>query len=92
MQDWTASTAKLHFSQVLDSAAAEPQVVYRRGKPVGVVLSYAEYTRNRHLLGQKSLAAWLADLRQIDDGDDAAPDFEAPQRRDRPDPLAGLES
>ena len=33
-----------------------------RGKPVGVMVSYDSYTRNRKAFAQKSLARWLEDL------------------------------
>ena len=78
MQGWNASKAKVYFSQILDNAVTEPQLVYRHGKPTGVLLSYEEYMRNRHHIGTKPLSAWFDELQQIDEGD-----FTPPERSDR---------
>lgn len=46
---WSIQDAKNKFSAVVDSAlAGAPQTVARRGKPVVVVMSMAEYERLRH--------------------------------------------
>lgn len=48
--EWTLQDAKNRFSAVVDAAlAGEPQMVTRRGRWVGVVLSAAEYERLRQL-------------------------------------------
>ncbi len=43
MKTWPATKAKQHFSQMIDGAEVEPQLVIRRGEPSGVVISYNEY-------------------------------------------------
>jgi prevent-host-death family protein len=42
---WQVQEAKNKFSQVLDQAENEPQVITRHGRKAGVLMSYAEYRR-----------------------------------------------
>jgi prevent-host-death family protein len=42
---WTAVEAKLRFSELLDSAVQEPQVILRHGKPAGVVIAWDTYNK-----------------------------------------------
>ena len=85
---WTAANAKRHFSEVLEGALTEPQVVLLRGKPSGVMVSVQHYEASSKIQGRKTVADWLADLRTLaaDEGDP-----ELPRRSDRPDQLGGLE-
>ena len=74
MKNWNATDAKQRFAELLASAVNEPQALYRRGKPVGVMMSYEDFTRTRLLQQKKTTAAWLQELREIcreeDDMDD----------------------
>lgn len=65
MNTWQATKAKQHFSQIIDAVKEEPQLVIRRGKPVGVVVSYADYLNSKSLHGKKSLKSWLYELQNI---------------------------
>jgi prevent-host-death family protein len=42
---WQVQEAKNKFSQVLDQAENEPQVITRHGRKAGVLMSYAEYRK-----------------------------------------------
>jgi len=42
---WQVQEAKNKFSQVLDQAETEPQVITRHGRKSGVLMSYKEYRR-----------------------------------------------
>jgi antitoxin Phd len=42
---WQVQEAKNKFSQVLEQAETEPQVITRHGRKAGVLISYAEYCR-----------------------------------------------
>jgi len=65
MKKWNATKAKQYFSEVIDSVVEEPQIVLRRGKPVGVFISYADFLQNASLTGEKSVSHWLSDLELI---------------------------
>jgi prevent-host-death family protein len=62
---WSVAQAKASLSQVLQEAAAAPQVIERRGTPVAVVVSLDQY---RASLGDPAdasamLGRWQAFLR-----------------------------
>jgi prevent-host-death family protein len=42
---WQVQEAKNKFSQVLDQAATEPQVITRHGRKAGVLMSYETYRK-----------------------------------------------
>jgi prevent-host-death family protein len=42
---WTLAGAKAWFSEVVDRAQAEPQIVTRNGKPSAVIVSAEEWAR-----------------------------------------------
>ena len=65
MQTWPATKAKQHFSQIIDWVKEEPQLVIRRGQPVGVVISYEDYLKSASLVEKKSLTNWLQELGYI---------------------------
>lgn len=82
MRTWSAADAKRRFSAVLKNAATEPQIVELRGKPVGVVVSYESFAKNRKAFSQKSLARWMEELQPLHELEG---DMEPPERRSRPD-------
>lgn len=43
---WQVQEAKNKFSQVLDQAVNEPQVITRHGRKAGVLMSYEEYRKH----------------------------------------------
>ncbi len=51
--DWSARDAQSRLSAVIDAAQAEPQIVTKRGKPVALVVSVAEFEQLRRLSGAK---------------------------------------
>lgn len=57
-----AADAKRRFSQLIHSAAEEPQLVELRGKPVGVVVSYDRFTKDSHLSAEQTVEEWLEQL------------------------------
>ena len=79
LHSWTAAEAKLNFSEVLDSAHKEPQLILRHGKPAGVVIDYELY-RSRQTALAPGLSAWLDELTEIHQREG---DFEPPARGDR---------
>ncbi len=87
MNTWTAANAKRHFSEVLEGALTEPQVVLLRGKPTGVLISVDHFAAVQKIQGQKTIKAWLESLQSI--GDEADP--EPSLRSNRKDQLEGLE-
>jgi prevent-host-death family protein len=42
---WQVQEAKNKFSEVLERAETEPQVITRHGKKTGVLMSYAQYQK-----------------------------------------------
>ncbi|MCB1177945.1 MAG: type II toxin-antitoxin system prevent-host-death family antitoxin [Leptospiraceae bacterium] len=47
--DWKVATAKSQFSELIQQANKEPQVIFNRQKPSVVVLSYEEFNRLHNL-------------------------------------------
>lgn len=45
MREAAATKAKNHFGQILDTAMTEPVTIEKKGRPVAVLLSFAEYQR-----------------------------------------------
>jgi len=83
MKTWQATIAKQHFSQVIDAVKEEPQLVIRRGEPVGVIISYQDYLDSRSLQEKRSLEGWMNELRTINEMEEDMPDIE---RLDREQP------
>jgi prevent-host-death family protein len=52
--NWQVQEAKNKFSEVLERAATEPQVITRHGKKAGVLMSYAHY-QQRTAAGKGSI-------------------------------------
>jgi prevent-host-death family protein len=69
MKTWNATEAKQYFSKVIDSVVDEPQIVLRRGKPVGVVISYSDFVQNRSLTEDQTVSHWLLELDKIRDSE-----------------------
>jgi len=45
MKETTATEAKNRFGKILDQAMTEPVAIDKNGRPVAVLLSFAEYQR-----------------------------------------------
>jgi len=81
---WKISEAKQNFSEVVKSAAAEPQLIFNRKRLVAAVVdgetlvAFEDWRAGRELA---SLADRFAKLRTLIAGEDY--DLEVPERRDR---------
>ena len=42
-EHWSVAGAKAALSQVIEQAAGAPQIIEKRGRPVAVVVSFADY-------------------------------------------------
>jgi prevent-host-death family protein len=80
MKTWQATKAKQHFSQIIDAVKVAPQLVVRRGEPVGVIVSYQDYLNSKTLQEKKSLGKWLHDLKSINETEEDMPDLERVDR------------
>lgn len=67
---WSIQDAKNHFSEVVEAAGREPQMVTKHGKPAVVLLAADEYARLREL--QRLNAVSFADLLLAMPTDDGA--------------------
>ena len=77
---WTAVEAKLRFSDLLDSAVHEPQVILRHGKPAGVVIAWETYSKHQQAL-RPGIQFYLDELAEINTR--LAEDMELTPRTDR---------
>lgn len=77
---WTAVEAKLRFSDLLDSAVHEPQVILRHGKPAGVVIAWETYNKHEQAL-KPGIQFYLDELAEINTR--MAEDMEPAPRTDR---------
>jgi prevent-host-death family protein len=61
MKEAAATDAKNKFGQILEMAMTEPVTIEKKGRPVAVILSFAEYQRltemDDHYWGEKALIA-----------------------------------
>ncbi len=80
MKTWQATKAKQHFSQIIDAVKVEPQLVIRRGEPVGVVISYQDYLNSKSLHEKKSLENWLYELKYINEKEEEMPEIDRVDR------------
>lgn len=85
MSDWKISEAKARFSEMLEHCAAEPQVIFKRKKPVAVVMDVkdhekleAEKTGSRNKLTMSELMKMVQESGEED--------LKLPPRTDRPMP------
>ncbi|MGD9940004.1 MAG: type II toxin-antitoxin system Phd/YefM family antitoxin [Clostridia bacterium] len=77
---WTAVEAKMRFSDLLDSAVHEPQVILRHGKPAGVVIAWETYNKHEQAL-KPGIQFYLDELAEINTR--MAEDMELAPRTDR---------
>jgi antitoxin (DNA-binding transcriptional repressor) of toxin-antitoxin stability system len=77
---WTIADARRRFSEMLSSAAREPQVIYRRGRPVATVVAPDRAAPS------PTIADAFVELRAICAAENYV--LERPRRRDRPNPFA----
>ncbi|MDO5691875.1 MAG: type II toxin-antitoxin system prevent-host-death family antitoxin [Pseudomonadota bacterium] len=87
--EWTIGNAKQQFSEVVRLTAQEPQAIYKRDKPVAVVVSveeFEEFKRWKAQRKQPTFSEVFAEIRQIlkEEGADG---IEIPPRTDRYNPL-----
>ena len=71
-RNWSVQNAKNHFSEVVEAARKEPQVVTKHGKPAVVVVAAEEFERLRQL-GQAAVPSFAELLLAIPQGGE---DFE----------------
>ena len=81
MKTWQATKAKQHFSQIIDAVKVAPQLVVRRGEPVGVIVSYQDYLNSKTLQEKKSLANWLYELKSINETEEEMLDIVRSDRK-----------
>ena len=82
--DWSVVDARTRFSELVESAAVEPQVITHRGRPAAVMVAPAEYAAFkewREARRAPDLAASLDYVRDVCRGDHYR--LEVPARRDR---------
>lgn len=84
MKTWQATKAKQHFSQIINAVRKEPQMVIRRGEPVGVIISYQDYLNSKSLHEKKSLEKWLYELKSIGETEEEMSEI-VRSDRDQPD-------
>lgn len=84
--DWTVTTAREHFAQLLDAAQQSPQLIYRHGQLLGAVVGTQDVARATAPASEPPLSVAFAELRALLDGE-AAP-WEPSERRDRANPFA----
>ena len=88
--EWNVAQAKQRLSEVLRSAADEPQRIYKRRQLVAAVVSgelFEEFWRWKQQSERQSIGADFAELRAIgrEEGGWELPDV---SRQDRPNPFA----
>jgi prevent-host-death family protein len=83
MNKWQSAEAKQKFSHVIDESAREPQVIYRREKPVSVIIGYTDFEKDGFEAEKKTTRMWLEELKELNrlEGD-----FTPPDRTDRRQP------
>ncbi len=84
--DWTVTTARDHFAQLLDEAQQSPQLIYRHGQLLGAVIGTQALAHVTAPAAKPPLSAAFAELRALLDGE-AAP-WDQSERRDRANPFA----
>ena len=81
MKTWQATKAKQHFSQIIDAVKEEPQLVIRRGEPVGVIISYQDYLNSKSLHEKSSLENWLYELKSINETEEEMSEIDRVDRK-----------
>ena len=86
---WNIANAKQQFSEVVRLAAAEPQEIYNRDKPVAAVISAADFEEFKRLRAERAGPTLTEQFDQIRailaaEGEDG---IEVPPRMSRPSPF-----
>ena len=68
MKTIPSTEAKSHFGALLDAAQREPVTVEKKGRPVVVVMSYADYQQHEVLKLDALQRDLQAGIRQADQG------------------------
>ena len=87
--NWKIAEAKQRFSEVVRETAEEPQLIYKRGRLVAVLMNAEEYGAFEAWKEERqrpSMAEAIAEIRKICEQEDY--ELEIPDRRDRPNPFA----
>ena len=87
MKSWKLSEAKAHFSEVVASAKAEPQIITSRQKPVAVLVDFDGFEELQALKSaaeRPSITELLCELKGI--YKDEPEELELSPRIDRPVP------
>lgn len=85
---WSIAEARRGFSDVVRSAAREPQALYNRGRVVAIVVApdeFEQFRRWKAAEARPSIARAFSDLRTI--CRDEGYELEVGPRRDRPSPF-----
>ena len=81
---WTIAEARKRFSEVIESAAAEPQPIYKRERLVAALVdpeTFAEFLRWKEEKAGRSIASAFVELRELCKAEDYEFYFE--ERQDR---------
>ena len=90
---WSIARAREQVAELIRLAAREPQPIYNRDRPVGVVVdpqSYVEFMRFKQQQAQRSVGAAFEELRALGEEEGYSLDLGG-VRVDRPNPLAERE-
>lgn len=89
--DWRIAQAKQRFSEMINAATKEPQMIYNRERLVAAVIeaeTFQEFLAWRDLKEKTSLADAFRELHQLMAEEDYT--LEVPSRKDRPNPFADV--
>ncbi len=89
--DWRIAQAKQRFSELINAATKEPQLIYNRERLVAAVIEaemFQEFLAWRDRREKTSLADAFRDLHQLMAEEDYT--LEVPSRQDRPNPFADV--
>ena len=90
--EWRVAQAKQHLSQLLDAAAAEPQLIFNRDRLVAAVIDPREFEAFRSWKEQRA-APLLEGFRTLQSiCSEESYSLEVPLRQDRTNPFAGPET
>ncbi len=89
--DWRIAQAKQRFSEMINAATKEPQLIYNRERLVAAVIeaeTFQEFLAWRDRKEKTSLADAFRELHQLMAEEDYT--LEVPSRKDRPNPFADV--
>ena len=89
--DWRIAQAKQRFSEMINAATKEPQLIYNRERLVAAVIEaemFQEFLAWRDHKEKTSLADAFRELHQLMAEEDYT--LEIPSRKDRPNPFDDL--